>query len=154
MYGNNISQFKDSRWESQYFSHSWVWKDFSRVFCSPSANFSKEYTRWSSKRSFGWCKHCRIRSVSLMKHIWLPWKLANFKTPHLLVYLRPNTFHPLDLERPISNELPFPNDNQSFKRKHDPRMSIICYQESSFSLKDGFTIWSQSQKEDFLSIMY
>ena len=32
-------------------------------------------------------------------------------------------------------------------------MAIICYQQSSLSLKNGFTVWRQSQKEDFLSIL-
>ena len=42
-----------------------------------------------------------------------------------------NSSTPLDLGRPISNEPPSPyspNDNQSIKRKHNLRMSIICYQ--------------------------
>ena len=43
---------------------------------------------------------------------------------------------PLDLRRTISNEPPLPNDNQSVKRKHDPRMTIICYQQGSL----GFTV--------------
>ena len=47
------------------------------------------------------------------------------------VHLRPKLFHPLDLGRPISNETPLPNDNQSVKRKHNPRMTIISYQQSS-----------------------
>ena len=58
-------------------------------------------------------------------------KIVQFsKSPTLLVHLRPKFFHPLDLGRPISNEpppSPTPNDNQSIKRKHNPRMSIICY---------------------------
>ena len=45
-----------------------------------------------------------------------------------LVHLRPKFFNSLDLEPPISNEPPSPNDNQSFKRKHNPRMTIVCYQ--------------------------
>ena len=35
---------------------------------------------------------------------------------------------PLDLGGSISNEPLIPNDNQSIKRKHNPRMTIICYQ--------------------------
>ena len=52
-------------------------------------------------------------------------------------FLRPSTshvhlclkfFHPLDFGRPISNEPPHtPIDNQSIKRKHNPRMTIICH---------------------------
>ena len=52
-------------------------------------------------------------------------------TPH--VHLRPKFFHILELGRPISNEPPSlcppsPNDNQSVKRKHNPRMTVISYQ--------------------------
>ena len=51
------------------------------------------------------------------------------RPPTPLVNLRPKFFHPLDLGRTISNELPdSPNDNQSIRRKHNPRMTIICYQ--------------------------
>ena len=53
----------------------------------------------------------------------------------LFVQLRPIFFHSLDLGRPIRNEHPSPpslslspNDNQSIKRKHNPRMTMICYQ--------------------------
>ena len=43
--------------------------------------------------------------------------------------LRPKFFHPLDLGCPISNKPPpSANDNQSTERKHNPRMTIICYQ--------------------------
>ena len=54
-----------------------------------------------------------------------------------LVHLRPNFFHPVDLGRPFPNEIPLPtsyththssNDNQPLKRKHNPRMTIMCYQ--------------------------
>ena len=58
-------------------------------------------------------------------------KIVQFSRPPTpLSQLRPKFFHPLDLGRPISNEPPppSPNDNQSVKRKHNPRMSIICYQ--------------------------
>ena len=68
--------------------------------------------------------------------------MSNFQDPPPPAHLRAKFFHTLDLGRPISNEpLPSPNDNQLVKRKHDPRMTTICYQQS------------QSQKEDFLSIM-
>ena len=49
-----------------------------------------------------------------------------FKTPHPRVHLLPIFFHLLELGRPISNE-PFhlsPNDSQSIKIKHNPRMTI------------------------------
>ena len=51
------------------------------------------------------------------------------RLPTPLVCLSPKFFHPLDLGRPISNEPPAPpNDNQSVKRKHNLRMTIICHQ--------------------------
>ena len=61
-------------------------------------------------------------------------KIVPFSRPPTpLVQLSPKFSHPLDLERPISNEQPprpspFPNYNQSIKTKHNPRMTIICYQ--------------------------
>ena len=39
-----------------------------------------------------------------------------FKTSHPIVHLRPKFCHPLELGRPISNEPPSPNDNQSVKK--------------------------------------
>ena len=48
--------------------------------------------------------------------------------PTSLVHLRPKFFHPLDLGHPNSNEPPSPNDNQPIKRKHNTRMTSICYQ--------------------------
>ena len=50
------------------------------------------------------------------------------RTPTPLVQLRSKFFHPFDIGRPISNEPPFPNDNQSIKRNDNPWMTIICYQ--------------------------
>ena len=59
------------------------------------------------------------------------------KTLHPLVQLRPPLFHSLDLGRPISTEFPLsPNDNQSIKRKHNPRMTI--YMLSGLSFKSAF----------------
>ena len=58
-------------------------------------------------------------------HIWRPRKSSNFKTT--LVQLRPKFFHHYDLRCPISNEPPSLNDKQSFKGKHNSRMTIICY---------------------------
>ena len=40
--------------------------------------------------------------------------------PPPLVHLHPKFFHPLYLERP--------NDNQLIKRKHNPSITVICYQ--------------------------
>ena len=69
-------------------------------------------------------------------------KIVQFSgSPTPLVHLRSKFFHPLDLGRTMSNEPPpfRPNDNQSIKRKHNPSMTIICYQvlpqgEFSFSV--------------------
>ena len=59
-------------------------------------------------------------------------KFVQFSRPHNpLAYVCLKFFHLLDLGRPISNEPPpslSPNDNQSIKRKHNPRMTVICYQ--------------------------
>ena len=58
-------------------------------------------------------------------------KIVQFSRPHPtpLVHMRPKFFHPLEVGRPILNELPpSPNDSQSIKRKYNPRMTIICYQ--------------------------
>ena len=52
-----------------------------------------------------------------------------FKTPpppHPFFYLHPTFVYPLDLGRPISNDPnPSPNANQSIKRKHNPRKTIM-----------------------------
>ena len=72
-------------------------------------------------------------------------KIVQFSRPPatLPVHLRPKLFHPLDRGRLISNELPPPppppppsslNDNQSIKGKHDPRMTIICCQQSNYRI--------------------
>ena len=46
-----------------------------------------------------------------------------------LVHLRSKIFQALDIGGLISNELSqSSNDNQSAKIKHNPRMTIICYQ--------------------------
>ena len=48
-------------------------------------------------------------------------KIVQFSRPSTpIVHLRPKFFHHLDLGRPISNEPPSPNDNQSIKRKRNP----------------------------------
>ena len=62
-------------------------------------------------------------------------KIVQFSRPPTpLVQLHLKFTHPLDLGRSILNEPPpppSPNDNQSIKRKHDPRMTIICYEGNS-----------------------
>ena len=74
-------------------------------------------------------------------------KIVQFSRPPPLVQLRPKFFHPLDPGRPISNEPPSPNDNQSIKRKYNPRMSIICYQVFS----SGRLLFSVSTQESCLA---
>ena len=54
--------------------------------------------------------------------------------PPPLIHLRAKFFHIFDFRRTISNEPPappYPNGNQSFKRKHRLRMTITCYQKSN-----------------------
>ena len=56
-------------------------------------------------------------------------KLIQFSRPLTPpVHLYPKFSHPLDVGRPISNDSPSPNVNQSTERKHNPRMTIICFQ--------------------------
>ena len=59
-------------------------------------------------------------------------KIVQFSgIPTPLVHLCPKSFYPLDVGRLISNEPPrppLPSDNQSNEKKHNPRMTIICYQ--------------------------
>ena len=62
----------------------------------------------------------------------MPQKTDQFSRPHTaLVHLCPQFLYPLDLEHPISIKTPSPNDNQSIKRQHNPRMTIICFQDIS-----------------------
>ena len=57
-------------------------------------------------------------------------KLSKFQDPLTPVHLRPKFFHPLDPGRPILNEPSYSsNDNQSIKRKRDPR--TICHTSKS-----------------------
>ena len=90
-----------------------------------------------------------------MIHIWRIRKLYNFQDPPLLsIYIR-NSLIPLTLDVQFqTNPSPYSNDNQSIKSKHDPRMTIICYQQRLLSLKNSFTVWCQGQKVDFFSIVY
>ena len=56
-------------------------------------------------------------------------KIVQYSRPLApFVHLSPKFFHPLDLGRPISNEPPSPNNNQSIKRKQNSKLTIICYQ--------------------------
>ena len=63
------------------------------------------------------------------------WRPDNFQDPTPLVHLRPKIFHPLDVGRPISNELPLTfspllqmmTSNQSIKKKHNAKITIIYY---------------------------
>ena len=68
-------------------------------------------------------------------------KIVQFSGPPTpLVHLSPTFFHPLNLGPPISNEPPSPNDNQSTKRKHNPKMNIIMLLGPSFRSLFVFSI--------------
>ena len=83
---------------------------------------------------------CLVSRAFLMIHLrddthMTAMKIAPFLWPCTpLVHLRPTFFHSLDYGRPTSNfditlpPSPSPNNNQSIKRKHNPRMTIVCYQ--------------------------
>ena len=68
-------------------------------------------------------------------HIWRPWELSNFQdpSPSLSSYVQYSSI-PLTLAVQFETNTPLPplslspNDNQSIKRKHNPRMTMICYQ--------------------------
>ena len=64
-----------------------------------------------------------------LTHIWRPWKLSNFKDPSpiLFIYVQ-NSSTPLILDVQFQINPSSPNDDQSTKRKYNPRMTIICYQ--------------------------
>ena len=64
-----------------------------------------------------------------MTHIWRPWKFPNFRDPSLplSIYVQ-NSSIPLTLDVQFEMNPSSPNDNQSIKRKHNPRMTIMCYQ--------------------------
>ena len=72
----------------------------------------------------------RVRDGTRMTSV----KIVQFSRPPTpLAHLRPNFFHPLELEPPVSNDSPpapclSPNDNQSIKRKHNPSMTTASYQ--------------------------
>ena len=68
-----------------------------------------------------------------------------------LVYLRPKFFHHLDLGRPTLWKSPCPNDSQSIKGKHNPRMTFICYQVNPL-IFSGFPLTSFNLAEVSLSV--
>ena len=85
-----------------------------------------------------------------MIHIWRPWKLSNFQDPpppcpsmsKIIRHPRPWTSN----FKRTSPPPPSPNNNQSIKRKHNPRMNIICYQvislgRFSFSVSNINPVW-------------
>ena len=60
-------------------------------------------------------------------------KIFQFSRPPThFAQLRPKFLHPRDIGSPNLNKPlslpPSPNDNQLIERKHNPRMTIICYQ--------------------------
>ena len=54
-------------------------------------------------------------------------KIVQFLRPPtpLSIYVQNSSF-PLDVQF-LNKSIPSPNDNKSIKRKHNPRMTIICY---------------------------
>ena len=84
----------------------------------------------NQKYTYLWINSLRRYSYDVHEN----WQI--FKTHHPPFHLRPKFFHPHDLGRPISNKPPpfSPNDNQLIKRKRDPRMTIICYQQSNYRI--------------------
>ena len=64
-----------------------------------------------------------------MIHIWRPWKLSNFQDPPPPCPSGSKILpHPWFCTSNFRQPSPSPNDNQSIKRKHNPMMTIICYQ--------------------------
>ena len=64
-----------------------------------------------------------------MIHIWRPWKLSIFLDPHSPCQNPPplpwtSSFKRTPIPPSPPSPLPFPNDNQSIKKKHNPRMTI------------------------------
>ena len=79
-------------------------------------------------------------------------KIIQFSRPLTpIVRLRPKFFHALDLGRPVSNEPASPNDNQSIKRKPNPKMTI--YVIKSF-LKVNFRFQCQLINFVWLSFVF
>ena len=68
-------------------------------------------------------------------------KVAQFlNLPNPLVNLSPKFFRPFDPGGSITPPPPSPNDKQPIKRKHNPKVTFICYQvlpsgRLSFSVK-------------------
>ena len=92
---------------------------FSSQFCSSdvidiSKNFLQSLRVFQGNLEVFW-----VFSLGMI-HIWGPWKLS--------IYVQYSST-PLTLDIQFqANPPPSPNDNQSIKRKHNPRMTIICYQ--------------------------
>ena len=56
-------------------------------------------------------------------------EIFQFSRPlNSLVHLSPKFFHPLTLDVQFQTNIPSPNDNQSNKRKHNQRVTVICNQ--------------------------
>ena len=71
--------------------------------------------------------HALLRSI----HTWRPRKWSNFLSPltppHLSTCFQ-NSSTPLIFHAQFQTNLPSSNDSQSIKRKHNRRMTIVCYQ--------------------------
>ena len=68
-------------------------------------------------------------TFSGMIHIWRPWKLSSFQDP---LPPCPSTSKLISFPWPWTSNFrqipPSPSDDQSMKRKHNPKITIICYQ--------------------------
>ena len=63
-----------------------------------------------------------------MIHKRRPWKLPDFQYPHPPCPSTSNIFHPLDLERPISNNPPLQIITNQLKQNIIQRGLLLCYQ--------------------------
>ena len=72
-----------------------------------------------------------------------------------LVHVRPKFFHPLDHGRPISTELPPLQMITNQLKENMIQWWLLCViNKVHYHQRKASLIWSKSQKEDFLSIIY
>ena len=99
-----------------------------------------------------WSSIQKIRNSTLegMIHIRRPCKFSNFQDPSspISIYVQCSST-PLTLDV-YFKRTPSSNDNQSIKRKENPRMTIICYQVFP---SDRLTFWV-STCLDFLWLFF
>ena len=94
-------------------------------------NHTKAYLSPNEKKKTIFCTTMfspkySVYKVFGMMHIWCPWKLSNFQDPlpPLSINVQ-NSSIPLTLDVQFQTNPPSSNDNQSIKRKHNPRMTIM-----------------------------